>query len=159
MTTTETAPVEETKATKTQRVTFDGDIITFVFPGGKKVTTERSKLPQASRDHAEEYGIRRVLQDGLSGAIRDGEEADGAAERLWTQLTTGDWTRTRNASGKPTLDAFTKQQVLIAFKSAGKEAKGDAIKEAVGKLSTSAKEKIAALYKSTYETALDLGID
>ena len=123
------AATEAAKKTREQRVTFEtvGGVrkVHFKMPGGKVVTRAVADLPEATRTHALEYGIRRVFQDGLSGRIKDGESADDVADDLIARFDSGDWAGRRGGGdGKQTIDAFARS---LAKNSLGKDADKDAV--------------------------------
>ncbi len=93
----------QTIKTRETRVIFTGSDasfgVAFKLPGGEIVTiADHTLLPGATITHALQYGIRRLYQDGLAGAIKDGADADSAARDLIARFESGNFTR-RSAGG------------------------------------------------------------
>lgn len=125
----------ETKS-RTQRVAFSGGAadfsITFTLPGGDtQVIKDHRDLPGETITHALQYGIRRLYQDGLSGSIRNGEEADDAAQALIEKFISGDWTTSRASGPKaPTMESVATTIVKAKYP----KAKADEVKAKVATL-------------------------
>lgn len=134
----------EAKKSRTQRVVFVGEAddnvlaafgsATFKLPGGSEVSLTFDSIAMASLAHALRYGFRRLFQDGLAGAIQDGEDADEAAEALIEKMRTGDWSRSRSGRGI-TMQSVAATLYKIAFKNKhGKMPDAETTKAGVTKL-------------------------
>lgn len=164
---TETTPV----AKRETRVQFDGgDIntgsVTFKLPGGGEVSQSFARYPQATITHALQYGLRRLYQDGLAGAIKDGADADEAARGLIDRFQSGDFSRSRTAQGV-SMQSVARSLVTMALRAKlGKAPSAEQVKAAVTRVldvdgNPTGYAKVALEYQrqlAAQDAAEDLGI-
>jgi hypothetical protein len=129
-------PAAAEKAKRETRVAFvvgsDGafESVTFKKPGGESVTLPRAEFASKTLDHALMYGVRRLYQDGLAGEIKDGGNADEAAQTLIDRMVSGDWTTRRGPSdGRPTMESVARAIVAAKYPALAKS--GDEFKSKV----------------------------
>jgi len=110
------AKTQETVAAKREtRVEFVDGGVNFKLPGGNVVGLRFDALPKSTMDHAFQYGLRRLYQDGLAGAIKDGADADEAAQGLIDRFASGDFSRSRSAQGM-SLASVAKEMAAAAIR-------------------------------------------